>query len=271
MTAIMGLAGCGKSVLLQLLAGYLRPTTGSVYLEGLDLHRQYSQARHLIGYVSQAEIMLPQLTVGASLLYRMGFCRTRVTQGDARELCRDVCVRIGLRDVDDLLEKQVGAPEWRGNYPSGGERRRVNIAHELLSTPKVLLMDEPTSGLSSADADTLVRQMREYSNQMPILMTIHQPGRETFGRFTHLLVIARGGSPVYYGESGKAAAHFRKTNPNLPMAHNENPADYILRSIRYEGSTAAMVRRFQRDALDHEAYPHLVRGGDGAKEGVLGP
>lgn len=267
LTAIMGLAGCGKSVFLQILAGYIQPQSGRVFLGEEDLHRNVHRLGGRAGYVPQAEIMIPELTVGTSLDYRLRFRESCMSAQERRTRCAEVCRQIGLKDVDSLLAKQIGAPEWRGNFPSGGERRRVNIAHELLGEPPVLLMDEPTTGLSSLDSDMLVRQMQRIcrERQIPIVMTIHQPSQEAFSRIDDLLVIGLGGSPVYYGPCGMAAGYVEQMT-NMPPSSGQNPADYVLGPLGNRQASDWMVDQFRinRDSGDF-GYLKTARG-QGASE-----
>lgn len=265
LTAIMGPCGCGKSVFLRLLTGYERPTQGRIFFGSRELWADYEHVRDIIGYVPQAEVMIPELLVSESLEYRLRFRFRKRGPEERHEQIRRTCAMLGLGDLDSLLAKRVGSPEWRGEYPSGGERRRINIAHEILSQPQVLFMDEPTSGLASIDADGLIKQMRVLAVQrtIPVIMTIHAPGRDTFECFHDVLVMGMGGVVAYYGKRANAAEYFQRTTPITYQG--ENPAEYILRCVSNEphaGREAAL--RFQERRLQ-SGFEYLIRPLDGAE------
>jgi ABC-type multidrug transport system ATPase subunit len=172
---------------------------------------------------------------------------------------------LGLGDLDNLLAKRVGSPEWRGEYPSGGERRRINIAHEVLSQPQVLFMDEPTSGLAFIDADGLIKQMRILAAErdIPVVMTIHAPGRETFECFHDVLVMGMGGAAAYYGPCSKAAEYFQQTTPITYQ--EENPAEYILKCVSNEPHAAREAGFRFRQCRSGAGFDYLIRPFDGVE------
>lgn len=259
MTAIMGPCGCGKSVFLRLLTGYERPTEGRIFFGDSELWADYDCVRDIIGYVPQAEVMIPELLVAESLDYRLRFRFRERNQEQRQKQIRHTCAMLGLGNLDTLLAKRVGSPEWRGEYPSGGERRMINIAHEVLSQPQVLFMDEPTSGLASIDADGLIKQMRVLAVQraIPVIMTIHAPSRDTFECFHDVIVMGMGGVLAYYGRRDRATEYFQMTTP--VAYQGENPAEYILRCVSNEpnaGRDASL--RFQEYRRQKE-YDYLIR------------
>jgi ABC-type multidrug transport system ATPase subunit len=194
--------------------------------------------------------MIPELRVAESLDYRMRFRSPGSGPQQRREQIRKTCAMLGLGDLDKLFAKPVGSPESRGEYPSGGERRRINIAHEVLSQPRVLFMDEPTSGLAAIEAYDLIKQMRllAETRSIPIVMTIHAPGRDTFDCFDDVLVVGMGGVLGYYGWREKVVDYFRETTPVGYL--NENPAEYVLKCVPndlYAGAQAARCFKEKRD------------------------
>jgi ABC transport system ATP-binding/permease protein len=265
LTAIMGPCGCGKSVLLRLLTGYERPTQGRIFFGASELWSDYEKVRDIIGYVPQAEVMIPELRVAESLDYRMRFRFRGRSARERSEQIRRTCVMLGLGDLDNLLAKRVGSPEWRGEYPSGGERRRINIAHEVLSQPQVLFMDEPTSGLAFIDADGLIKQMRILAAErdIPVVMTIHAPGRETFDCFQDVLVMGMGGVLAYYGPRSKAAGFFQQTTPI--SYQGENPAEYILKCVSNEPHAAREASSRFRECRQEAGFDYLIRPVDGVE------
>ena len=149
LVGIMGPSGAGKTTLLESLNGYDPPTAGRVVLNGRDLYQHYDRFRLDIGYVPQDDILHPQLRVKDALFYT---ARLRLPP-DTRP--QEIEARI-TRILDDLhiqeiADRRIGSPAEKDKVLSGGQRKRVNLAMELLTDPGLLFLDEPTSGLSSAD------------------------------------------------------------------------------------------------------------------------
>jgi ABC-type multidrug transport system ATPase subunit len=266
MTAIVGPSGCGKSVFLRLLTGYQIPQKGRICFGNRDLRRDSGLVREIIGYVPQAEVMIPELLVYESLDYRLRFrFRTRSPE-ERRKHIRATCAMLGLGDLDNTLLKRVGSPELRGPYPSGGERRRINIAHEILSQPEVLFMDEPTSGLATVEADPLMKQIRELAvgRQIPVVASIHSPSRDTFDCFDYVIVMGMGGVLAYYGTRLKAVDYFQNTTPIAYQG--ENPVEYVLRCVSngFNASRQAAVR-FQTHR-GSPGFEYLIQPWDGEAE-----
>jgi ABC transport system ATP-binding/permease protein len=208
--------------------------------------------------VPQAEVMIPELKVRESLDYRLRLRFPSMHPAARRHLVRATCSALGFgAQLDSFLEKQIGSPEWKGRYPSGGERRRINIAHELISQPLVLFLDEPTSGLASSDANAIVRLLHELARTqgLTVLMTIHQPSLEAMACIDDLLLIYRGGRPAYYGEAARAVEYFRQISGDR-STHAVHPAEYAFEFLRNEEMGAWTVRQFE-EALAARRFPFL--------------
>lgn len=200
MTAVMGPAGAGKTTFLKALNGYSAPSYGRVLFNGSDLYQYYDRFRLQLGYVPQDDIMHPLLTVEEALYYTARL-RTDLTDGEIAVRIRTVLTDLG---IEDIAARRIGSPEMK--VISGGQRKRVNIAMELLSDPNVLFLDEPTSGLSSYDALQVVRLLRRLANEgKTIVLTIHQPSTEIYREFDNLIMVSRdrgvatSGALAYYG------------------------------------------------------------------------
>jgi len=265
LTAIMGPCGCGKSVFLRLLTGYERPTQGRIFFGSSELWANYAHVRDIIGYVPQAEVMIPELLVAESLDYRLRFRFSKRTVEERHQQIRDTCALLGLGNLDSLLAKRVGLPEWRGEYPSGGERRRINIAHEILSQPQVLFMDEPTSGLASIEADALVKHIRELAHHqgIPVVMTIHSPSRDTFECFHDMMVMGMGGVMAYYGKREKAAEYFERTTPIA--FQGDNPAEYIMRCVSNEPHAGREAALRLQQSRHRPGFEYLIQPWESAE------
>lgn len=200
MVAVMGPAGAGKTTLMKALNGYSAPTYGRVLFNGSELYRFYDQYRLQLGYVPQDDIMHPLLTVQEAL-YFTAKLRTDLKDPEIRKRIHDVLSRL---NIDDIADRQIGSPEKK--VISGGQRKRLNIAMELLSDPNVLFLDEPTTGLSSYDAFKVVKVLRQLADTgKTVVLTIHQPSIDIFKEFDNLVMVSRdkgstsSGALAYYG------------------------------------------------------------------------
>jgi ABC-type multidrug transport system ATPase subunit len=190
MVALMGPSGAGKTSLLTTIAGYTPPSSGQIFMDGMSLYSHFGLFREAVGYVPQEDVMHRSLTVEEVLYYqaKLNF-PAEVTRDEIND-------RIGLilaqLDLQDVRHSVVGDEVRRGL--SGGQRKRLNVAMELMSEPAALLLDEPTSGLDARSAIQLIRQCRGLaSSGRTVIMTIHQPRREAFDLFDKLLLLTKGG------------------------------------------------------------------------------
>src|SRR5205085_4996082 len=123
---------------------------------------------------------------------------------------------LGLEGVKNL---QIGKPEKK--VLSGGQRKRVNIALELVTDPVILFLDEPTSGLAADDTTALITLLHDLTKKTgkTIIMTIHQPAKDEYEKFNLAFIMGYGGIPTYYGPSGNASYRFFASlfeNPQSP-------------------------------------------------------
>lgn len=219
LVGIMGPSGAGKTTLLEALNGYDPPTAGRVLLNGRDLYQCYDQFRLDIGYVPQDDILHPQLTVRDALFYS---ARLRLPPDTrSREIEERIARILAQLQIEEIAERRIGSPAEKDKVLSGGQRKRVNLAMELLTEPWLLFLDEPTSGLSSADALQVLTVLRHLADEgRTVLLTIHQPSLEVFQQMTHLLMLAKDrGRPAparlaYFGPAYPDALRFFE--PSLP-------------------------------------------------------
>ncbi|MSP25518.1 MAG: FHA domain-containing protein [Myxococcales bacterium] len=197
MIALMGPSGAGKTTLLLALNGYLPPSNGLVRINGEDLYSIYDLLRGSIGYVPQDDLVHAELTVSEAVRFSAKF---RLPPDFSNEEI-EARVTQTLRDLglDSVAHLEIGTPEKK--ILSGGQRKRVNIALELVTDPVVLYLDEPTSGLAADDAASLILLLSELAKATgkTIIMTIHQPDKEEYEKFTHALLLGYGGVPMYFG------------------------------------------------------------------------
>jgi ABC-type multidrug transport system ATPase subunit/pSer/pThr/pTyr-binding forkhead associated (FHA) protein len=228
MIALMGPSGAGKTTLLLALNGYLPPSSGQVRINGEDLYTIYDALRGSIGYVPQDDIVHPELTVFEAVKYSARFRLPPDYSEEEIDRRVDETLRdLGLEGVRNL---QIGKPEKK--VLSGGQRKRVNIALELVTDPVILFLDEPTSGLAADDTTTLISLLAELTKKTgkTIVMTIHQPAKDEFEKFNLCFIMGYGGIPTYFGPTGDPAYHFfasilARTGSSQPQKRIDNPRD----------------------------------------------
>lgn len=203
---IMGGSGAGKSTLLNILNGNNRPTSGKVCINGIDIHSQNEKLEGLIGYVPQDDLLIEELTVYQNLFYNTKLCFGNYSDERIQQLVIAMLSDLGLSDTADL---KVG--NSLNKTISGGQRKRLNIALELIREPAVLFVDEPTSGLSSRDSENIMDLLKELSLKGKLVfVVIHQPSSDIFKMFDKLLILDVGGYPIYYGHPVESIVYFKK-------------------------------------------------------------
>ncbi|HEX4136386.1 MAG TPA: FHA domain-containing protein [Bryobacteraceae bacterium] len=207
LVALMGPAGAGKTTFLKSLNGYTPPAAGRVLFNGADLYQFYDRFRTQMSYVPQDDIVHAQLTVREAL-YFSAKLRTDLTDGEIDQRIDKVLAGLGILDKKNTV---IGSPEKK--VLSGGQRKRVNIAMELINDTPVIFLDEPTSGLSSYDAEGVIQMLKHLSTEgKTIITTIHQPSVEIFKQFDGLIMISRDrggrGALAYFGPAHPDSIEF---------------------------------------------------------------
>ncbi len=205
LVGIMGGSGTGKSTLLNILNGSYKPTTGTITINGLDIHTEKSKLQGIIGFVSQDDLLIEELTVFQNLFFNAKLCYSKLTDREINRKVIDVLQSIGLYEVKDLV---VGNPLEK--TISGGQRKRLNIALELIREPEVLFVDEPTSGLSSRDSENIMDLLKEMTFKGKLVfVVIHQPSSEIYKMFDRMLIMDQGGFPIFDGNPIDAIVYFK--------------------------------------------------------------
>jgi ABC-type multidrug transport system ATPase subunit/pSer/pThr/pTyr-binding forkhead associated (FHA) protein len=242
MIALMGPSGAGKTTLLLTLNGYLPPTNGQVRINGEDLYLIYDALRGSIGYVPQDDIVHPELTVFEAVKYSARFRLPPDYSED--EIDRRVEETLHDLGLEAIMNLQIGRPEKK--VLSGGQRKRVNIALELVTDPVILFLDEPTSGLAADDTTALINLLADMTHKTgkTIVMTIHQPAKDEFEKFNLAFILGYGGVPLYFGPADESAYRFfgaiiEREGPYRAMADRtgmrrvDNPRDmFDMLSVR---------------------------------------
>ncbi len=206
LVGIMGASGSGKSTLLNVLNGNLAPKKGAVSINGIDIHCDAHSIEGVIGYIAQDDLLIEELTVFQNLFYNTKLCFGQKSDEEITDLVHDMLSTLGLTETADL---KVGNP--LDKTISGGQRKRLNIALELIREPAVLFIDEPTSGLSSRDSENIMDLLKELCLKGKLIfVVIHQPSSDIFKMFDSLLVLDKGGYPIYSGNPVDSLVYFRK-------------------------------------------------------------
>ena len=222
MVALMGTSGAGKTTLLKALNGYAPPKSGTVFYNGSNLYSHYDEYSQKIGYVPQDDIVHDKLTVSQALSYAARL-RTPLSELEITSEVKRIAADLKLTD---LLGEVIGSPE--NKTLSGGQRKRVNIALELICDTPVLFLDEPTSGLSSADADSVVKLLKSLARDggKTIVTTIHAPSLDAYRSFDNLIMLARdskqAGKMAFFGPAYPDSIQF-VTNKGTAAAAAVNP------------------------------------------------
>ncbi len=223
---ILGASGSGKTTLLNVLSGIAKPDKGKVLVNGIDLHRSPEPLEGVIGLIPQDDLLIEELTVYQNLYYNAKLCFKDLSEEEIIKRVNRTLVSLGLAELRDL---KVGSP--MNKIISGGQRKRLNIALELIREPSILFVDEPTSGLSSSDSENVMDLLRELSLKGKLIfVVIHQPSSEIFKMFDRVIVLDIGGYMIYYGNPVEAVIYFKQMDQQVnsevgecPLCGNVNP------------------------------------------------
>ncbi|CAI0439643.1 unnamed protein product [Linum tenue] len=238
--AVMGPSGSGKSTFLDALAGRLSPQAS---MAGKVLLRGGSPPPLLCfqSYVTQEDVFLGTLTVKETLYFGARLRLPELTTAELDEAIDETLTKMGLEECAD---NTIG--NWHLRGISGGERRRLSIAVEILAQPQVLCLDEATTGLDSAAAFFVVQALRNVARRdgKIVVCSIHQPTDDVFRLFDDLLLISAG-EAVYFGDSQGAVKFF--ADSGFPCPTRRNPPDHFLRCITPEfDQVFAALKQTQR-------------------------
>ncbi|KAL2755705.1 hypothetical protein ACRALDRAFT_2042006 [Sodiomyces alcalophilus JCM 7366] len=233
-TAIMGASGAGKTTFLDILAR--KNKRGNVSGDFLVNGEKVGDAayKNVIGFVDQEDTMLPTLTVHETIL-TSALLRLPRNMGRAAKEQRvyEVEKQLGIHHIRDSL---IGSEEGKGRGISGGEKRRVGIACELVTSPSILFLDEPTSGLDAYNAfnviECLVTLAKTYKRT--VVFTIHQPRSNIVALFDRLILLAQG-KTVFSGPFSQCQTYFDRTG--YPCPPGFNIADYLVDLTMHAGAT----------------------------------
>ncbi|KAI1173426.1 P-loop containing nucleoside triphosphate hydrolase protein [Nemania sp. FL0916] len=267
MNVIMGPSGSGKTSLLNAMAQRLSNTIGTKYRSTGTLlfngaaPSSPSVIRSVVSYVCQDDdALLPSLTVRETLRFAAGL--RLPSWMDTREKHRraeEVLLKMGLKDCADNL---IGSDLVKGI--SGGEKRRVSIAVQILNDPRIILLDEPTSGLDAFTANSIMEVLQGLAIEgRTVILTIHQARSDLFKSFGNILLLARGGAPVYTGPAKDMLDYFKAQGFHCP--EHTNPADFALDLITVD------LQQEQREIESREKVRRLIESWSDIVDGKQSP
>ncbi len=217
MVGIMGASGAGKSTLLSVLNGINEPYDGEVLINGVSIHKEKEKIKGLIGYVSQDDLLIEELTVFENLYYNAKLCFDNLTDEEIIERVDNTLKNLGLFEIRDM---KVGSP--LNKKISGGQRKRLNISLELIREPSIMFLDEPTSGLSSRDSENILDLLKELARKGKLLfIVIHQPSSDIFKMFDKLIILDTGGYLIYNGNPIESIEYFKRKIEQANYAESE--------------------------------------------------
>ncbi|MES2763799.1 MAG: ATP-binding cassette domain-containing protein [Bacteroidota bacterium] len=206
LVGIMGASGSGKTTLLTLLSGQDNPSNGKIEVNGTLLNSNSKELNGIIGYVPQDDLLIEDLTVYQNLYYNARLCFKDISEEDVVQKISKTLSALGLEEIKNIkvgnaLNKKI----------SGGQRKRLNIALELLREPHIIFLDEPTSGLSSRDSENVMDLLKELTIKGKLIfVVIHQPSSDIFKMFDKILILDKGGFASFYGNPIESVTHFKK-------------------------------------------------------------
>lgn len=203
--ALMGPSGCGKSTLLKCLNGANPISSGDITIQGLPLNNSnFNTLKKHIGYVPQDDIVHSDLSVEKTLYYAAKLrMASDVSNQEIREKIEQVLKSLNL-DVTIIGKNKI-------KELSGGQRKRISIAVELLNDPTILFLDEPTSPLDPETIEDFLSCIRQLVRQgQTVIMVTHKPSDLNY--VDKVIFLAKGGFQTFYGDKNDVLTHFSKTN-----------------------------------------------------------
>eukprot|EP01138_Halocafeteria_seosinensis_P009897 gb/GECG01010109.1/.p1 GENE.gb/GECG01010109.1/~~gb/GECG01010109.1/.p1 ORF type:complete len:691 (+),score=85.30 gb/GECG01010109.1/:1-2073(+) len=257
LVAILGASGAGKTSLLNLISRRSPQTSGEVLINGKPATKSFPR---IAAYVQQEDLFLPSLTVKEHLRFQVALrLGDSVDDEEKENRVQSLISALGLRKVENSI---IGSAKSKRGI-SGGEKKRLALASEIITNPSLLFADEPTSGLDSYMAESIIKMLKNLAHAgRTVVTTIHQPSSEVFHLFDKL-VLMREGEIVFFGDKDDATQYFAQIDPYLECPTYTNPADFFIKALsvnspkhsKYE-LIEGLGRRWKESDLNKKLLTH---------------
>jgi ABC-type multidrug transport system ATPase subunit len=225
----MGPSGAGKSTFVKVLANiYKAEKNDMIFCNDQPLTPNFNVFKKYFSYVAQEDVLFDNLTVYENLFHYGKLKNPTLSSQMLNKKIDEILIKTNLITKKNQI---IGTPD--GMILSGGERRRLNIALELIADTDIMILDEPTSGLSSYDSENIINLLYDLSKLGKIIyVVIHQPSREIYLKFTHLILLDRGGCLAYFGSTRDSFFYFSKYASNGRYPKNADDIFSILEEVK---------------------------------------
>lgn len=250
--AILGQSGCGKSTLTNVLSTEITPTYGQILIDGKPIQSNLNYFLEYMAYVPQQDMLYPNLSVYENLYYRLRLRMPKLQKTAIEQKVNNILYHVRLSQHHDTMVGELGAKNL-----SGGERKRLNLALELLFEPTIIICDEPTSGLSFNDAEQIIGILSKLCEQGKIvIITIHQPNSSIYRKFDRVMMMDMGGKVAYYGTPKESFAYF---DEELQLLSNHKTEIETKRHLKTSDYFYDVITYPEYDAQGQPVYEQLQK------------
>uniref|UniRef100_K3WC73 ABC transporter domain-containing protein n=1 Tax=Globisporangium ultimum (strain ATCC 200006 / CBS 805.95 / DAOM BR144) TaxID=431595 RepID=K3WC73_GLOUD len=270
LTAVIGPSGSSKTTLLDILADRVHSGELEGSIEANGTKRDPSTFRAIASYVAQDDTLLGSFTVRETLVMAAKLSLpSAVTKAMIHDRVETALGEMGLRNcantvVGDVFRKGI----------SGGQKRRLSMAIELLSNPSIFLLDEPTSGLDSAATYNIIKLIQKLCRDegKTAICTIHQPSSLVYEMFSNIVILSAG-EAVYCGARVDMIPHFALTGYDCP--EYSNPAEYCIELVNADfeghGDIRALITAFEQSAISKALSAQIDKDRVGGAKPIMEP
>ncbi|MCB5270783.1 MAG: ATP-binding cassette domain-containing protein [Candidatus Cloacimonetes bacterium] len=252
LVAILGQSGCGKSTLTNVLATEITPTYGQILIDGKPIHSNLNYFLEYLAYVPQQDMLYPNLSVYENLYYRLRLRMPKLQKSVIEQKVNNILFHVKLNHHHDTIVGETSVKNL-----SGGERKRLNIALELLFEPTIIICDEPTSGLSFNDAEQIIGILSKLCEQGKIvIITIHQPNSSIYRKFDRVMMMDMGGRVAFYGTPNESFAYF---DEELQLLSNNKTEIETKRHLKTSDYFYDVITYPEYDAQGQPVYEQLQK------------